>query len=218
MRESGEAKIEAESALLYSTKISPKLSLLLTGGSKVDQSTPDQHGQVVKEAQAILSRRMDRRDDGGVVQRQLGDKPHDLHKERASDKGRQTRCCHVRASHLICCVAVEPGRRLVKEKNAGVGDEGDADVSAFGLAAGDALDQVAADDDVLALLQRQLLQDVVHSGLLGRLALAHGALQFRSVHEHLLDGQHSDERVKLLYVAGVLAETRQRIMTMTDQY
>ena len=63
--------------------------------------------------------------------------------------------------HLVGGVGVEARGGLVQEDDPRVGDQGDADVGALGLAATDALGHGVADEDVAAGFQCQLLDHLL---------------------------------------------------------
>jgi hypothetical protein len=148
----------------------------------VDEGSTKKHGQGVKKIKDILGGGMNRHHNSGPVLSQMANKRH----------------------HFVGCVGVQARGGLIEEQDARVGDEGDADVGALGLASRDALGQSIADLHTTAALQGKLLEDDVYSSLLALPTLTHGSLEHGSIHEHLLHCQDTDESVKLLHIASVL--------------
>ena len=143
-----------------------------------------QNHRGVEQGERVCGGGVDRRDDGDVVGVQSLDHGHDL----------------------VGGEGVQAARGLVQEENGRVGDERDGDVQALGLAAGDALDHLGADEDVPRGGESELFEELLARGFFGLGALLERPLELGGVHEHLVHGQRGDQGVELLDVAGVPAE------------
>ena len=96
---------------------------------------------------------------------------------------------------------VEPRGGLVEEEDGRARDEREPDVHTLLLPARDALDQLAADDGLAALLEPKLADHLLAALELLR-ARQRGELQLGRVHEHLLDSQDLHQVIELLDVAA----------------